>query len=185
MADNYDIIIIGTGAGGGTLLHKLRNSGKKILVLERGGFLPREKENWNSKEVFQNERYHTKEVWKTAEGKDLHPGTGYWVGGNTKVYGAALFRLRERDFEKVEHAGGISPEWPLKYKDLIILKLKNYIACMEKWASTPPNHSAAESTLSRILAMSRVSRNCMTILSIEGISPFICPLPSNSMRPTG
>jgi choline dehydrogenase-like flavoprotein len=117
MTDNYDIIIIGTGAGGGTLLHKLRNSGKKILVLERGGFLPREKENWNSKEVFQNERYHTKEVWKTAEGKDLHPGTGYWVGGNTKVYGAALFRLRERDFEKVEHAGGISPEWPLKYKD--------------------------------------------------------------------
>ena len=115
--ETYDIIIIGTGAGGGTLLHKLCNTGKKILVLERGGFLPREKENWNSIEVFQKERYHTKEVWKTAEGKDLHPGTGYWVGGNTKVYGAALFRLRERDFETVNHAGGVSPEWPLKYKD--------------------------------------------------------------------
>jgi choline dehydrogenase-like flavoprotein len=116
--DTYEIIIIGTGAGGGTLLHTLRKSSKKILVLERGVFLPREKENWNSKEVFQKERYHTKEVWKTSEGKDLHPGTGYWVGGNTKVYGSALFRLRERDFEKVNHAGGISPEWPLKYKDL-------------------------------------------------------------------
>ena len=113
----YDIIIIGTGAGGGTLLHKLRDSGKKILILERGGFLPREKENWNSIEVFQKERYHTKEVWKTAGNKDLHPGTGYWVGGNTKVYGAALFRLREKDFEKLEHSGGISPEWPLKYSD--------------------------------------------------------------------
>jgi choline dehydrogenase-like flavoprotein len=113
----YDIIIIGTGAGGGTLLHKIKDCGKKILVLERGGFLPREKENWNSIEVFQKERYHTKEVWKTAGNKDLHPGTGYWVGGNTKVYGAALFRLREKDFEKLEHAGGVSPEWPLKYKD--------------------------------------------------------------------
>ena len=113
----YDIIIIGTGAGGGTLLHKLKDSGKKILILERGGYLPREKENWSSIEVFQKERYHTKEVWKTNGTKALHPGTGYWVGGNTKVYGAALFRLRERDFERVEHSGGISPEWPLKYKD--------------------------------------------------------------------
>ena len=115
--DFYDIIIIGTGAGGGTLLHKLKDSGKKILILERGGFLPREKENWSSIEVFQKERYHTKEVWKTTGNRDLHPGTGYWVGGNTKVYGAALFRLREKDFEKLEHAGGISPEWPVKYKE--------------------------------------------------------------------
>ena len=113
----YDIIIIGTGAGGGTLLHKLKDSGKKILVLERGGFLPREKENWQSIEVFQRERYHTKEIWKTAENRDLHPGTGYWVGGNTKVYGAALFRLREKDFETLQHAGGISPQWPLSYQD--------------------------------------------------------------------
>jgi len=113
----YDIIIIGTGAGGGTLLHKLKDCGKKILVLERGGFLPREKENWQSIEVFQRERYHTKEVWKTSQNKDLHPGTGYWVGGNTKVYGAALFRLREKDFGNLEHAGGLSPRWPLSYQD--------------------------------------------------------------------
>ncbi len=113
----YDIIIIGTGAGGGTLLHKLKDSGKKILVLERGGFLPREKENWQSIAVFQQERYHTKEIWKTTGNTDLHPGTGYWVGGNTKVYGAALFRLREKDFERLEHAGGISPAWPISYTD--------------------------------------------------------------------
>src|SRR5882757_1605372 len=115
--EHYDIIIIGTGAGGGTLLNKLKDSGKKILVLERGKVLPRERENWDTEAVFLKERYHTTELWKTEGDKDLHPGTGYWVGGNTKVYGAALFRLREKDFEKVQHAGGISPEWPLKYRD--------------------------------------------------------------------
>lgn len=115
--EKYDIIIIGTGAGGGTILTKLKDSGKKILVLERGAFLPREKQNWQTTEVFQKERYHTKEVWKTNGDEDLHPGTGYWVGGNTKVYGAALFRLRERDFEQIQHHGGISLEWAVKYKD--------------------------------------------------------------------
>lgn len=117
MDNHYDFIIIGTGAGGGTLAHKLAPGGKKILILERGSFLPRSKDNWDTKEVFQKERYHTKEIWYDKEGKELHPGTGYWVGGNTKVYGAALFRLRERDFEKVIHKGGISPEWGLKYND--------------------------------------------------------------------
>ena len=116
--EHYDVIIIGTGAGGGTLLHKLKNSGKKILVLERGTFLPREKQNWETTAVFQQERYHTQEVWKTEGDKDLHPGTGYWVGGNTKVYGAALFRLRERDFDQVQHKDGISLAWPINYQDL-------------------------------------------------------------------
>lgn len=111
----YDIIIVGTGAGGGTLMHKLGGSGKKILVLERGDYLPREKENWDTLEVFKKERYHTTETWKTNGDEDLHPGTGYWVGGNTKVYGAALFRLREKDFDEVQHASGISPAWPVKY----------------------------------------------------------------------
>lgn len=115
--EQYDIIIIGTGAGGGTLLHKLKDTGKKILVLERGTFLPQEKQNWDTVEVFGKERYHTREIWKTNGNEDLHPGTGYWVGGNTKVYGAALFRLRERDFEEVQHAGGISQAWPLQYSD--------------------------------------------------------------------
>lgn len=117
-ADHYDVIVIGTGAGGGTVLSKLVQSGKRILVLERGDWLPREKENWSSLQVFKNNRYHTSEVWFDKEGKELHPGTGYWVGGNTKVYGAALFRLRERDFESVTHlGGGLSPEWPVKYRD--------------------------------------------------------------------
>ena len=117
MDDFYDAIIIGTGAGGGTLARRLAPGGKRILILERGGFLPREKENWDSAEVFQKERYHAGEKWRDKDGKEFRPGTGYNVGGNTKVYGGAMLRLRERDFERVEHKGGVSPEWPLKYRD--------------------------------------------------------------------
>lgn len=117
MSDHYDFIIIGTGAGGGTIAHQLALAGKKILILERGTFLPREPQNWDTTEVFLKNRYHTTEVWKDKEGKDLHPGTGYWVGGNTKVYGAALFRLRKEDFGELRHEGGISPAWPLAYED--------------------------------------------------------------------
>ena len=113
----YDIIIIGTGAGGGTLAYRLANSGKKILIRERDSFLPREKANWDTVEVFQKDHYHTDEVCYDKKGKSFSPGTSYYVGGNTKVYGGALFRLREKDFEQVEHIGGISPEWPLKYPD--------------------------------------------------------------------
>jgi choline dehydrogenase-like flavoprotein len=114
---HYDVIIIGTGAGGGTLANRLALSGKKILVLERGPFLPREKANWDSRQVLQKERYRTREVWYDKDDTPVHPITHYYVGGNTKFYGSALFRFREQDFEKVIHKGGISPEWPLKYWD--------------------------------------------------------------------
>ena len=114
--ERYDVVIIGTGAGGGTLAYHLARAGKRILVLERGSFLPREKANWNTKAVFLDNRYHTRDVWTDSEGRDLHPGTGYWVGGNTKVYGAALFRLRKEDFGVLHHKGGISPAWPVSYE---------------------------------------------------------------------
>jgi choline dehydrogenase-like flavoprotein len=113
----YDVIIIGTGAGGGTLAHRLAATGKKVLLLERGRFLPREKANWSTVEVFHKDRYHTDEVWLDKKGKEFRPGTGYWVGGNTKVFGAAVLRLRERDFGEVKHKDGLSPAWPLAYRD--------------------------------------------------------------------
>jgi choline dehydrogenase-like flavoprotein len=116
-SNHYDLIIIGTGAGGGTLLHRLAPTGKKILVLERGTFLPQEKANWDTVQVVQKERYHTSEIWYDKVGQPIHPGTGYWVGGNTKVYGGVLLRWREQDFESVIHKTGISPEWHLKYSD--------------------------------------------------------------------
>lgn len=114
----YDVIIIGTGAGGGTLASKLAPSGKRILLLERGGYVPREKDNWSSKAVNLEGKYQTKEVWHDRNGKELHPHTNYYVGGNTKFYGAALFRLRREDFGEIRHSGGISPAWPISYEDL-------------------------------------------------------------------
>jgi choline dehydrogenase-like flavoprotein len=114
----YDVIIIGTGAGGGTLLHKLAPSGKRILVLERGGYVPRENANWDPKVVNVDAHYNTKETWFDKNGKELHPHTNYYVGGNTKFYGAALFRLRKEDFGELRHHGGVSPSWPISYDDL-------------------------------------------------------------------
>ncbi|MGF1465963.1 MAG: GMC oxidoreductase [Sandaracinaceae bacterium] len=111
----YDVIIIGTGAGGGTLAHRLAPSGLKVLLLERGGFLPRERENWDPRAVFGDGRYRPGERWLDREGTEFEPFVHYWVGGNTKMYGAALLRLRVDDFDEVRHYGGISPAWPLKY----------------------------------------------------------------------
>ncbi|GHB80370.1 GMC oxidoreductase [Persicitalea jodogahamensis] len=117
MNHKFDIIIIGTGAGGGAVLDTLKHSGKRILVLERGTFMLREKENWDAVEVFQKGRYHNAEDFYDDKGEKFQPEMGYWVGGNTKVYGAAMFRLREQDFKRTQHSGGVSPEWPLTYAD--------------------------------------------------------------------
>jgi choline dehydrogenase-like flavoprotein len=114
----YDVIIIGTGAGGGTLAYHLAPSGKRILLIERGDYVRREKDNWSSRAVNVEAKYHTKEVWRDKAGKPLHPHTNYYVGGNTKFYGAALFRLRERDFGEIVHHGGVSPAWPIEYSEL-------------------------------------------------------------------
>ncbi|MEK7723994.1 MAG: dehydrogenase, partial [Acidobacteriota bacterium] len=114
----YDFIIIGTGAGGGTLVHKLAPSGKKILVLERGDFVKRGLENWNSRKVNVEGHYNTKEVWYDGKGNPLHPHTNYNVGGNTKFYGAALFRMRKEDFGELKHYDGISPAWAIDYNEL-------------------------------------------------------------------
>ena len=117
-AKHFDLIIIGTGAGGGTLLHTLAPTGKKILVLERGDFIPREKDNWDNRAVNLEGKYQTKEEWRDKDGKPLHPHTNYCIGGNTKFYGAALFRLRKQDFGEIKHHGGISPAWPVTYEDM-------------------------------------------------------------------
>ena len=118
MTDRYDFIIIGTGAGGGTIARELARTGRRILILERGGFLPRERENWDADAVFAEKRYLAKERWFDKHDQPFEPYTHYWVGGNTKVYGAALLRLREFDFGAVRHFGGLSPAWPISYRDL-------------------------------------------------------------------
>ena len=115
---HYDAIIVGTGAGGGTLAYRLAKTGKRILLLERGEYVPREKDNWSPAAVNVHGKYQTREVWRDRDGKELHPHTNYCVGGNTKFYGAALFRLRREDFGEIRHHGGISPAWPLSYDEM-------------------------------------------------------------------
>jgi len=119
MADteHYDVVIVGTGAGGGTLAWKLAPTGKRILLLERGPYLPRERDNWETNAVFVRAKYHCTEEWLDADGNEFSPEQNYYVGGNTKFYGAALFRLRPEDFGEITHHGGVSPAWPLGYQD--------------------------------------------------------------------
>jgi len=116
--NHYDVIIIGTGAGGGTLAYALAGTGKRILLLERGPYVPREKDNWSTRAVNLEGKYNTKEPWYDKDGEALHPHTNYFVGGNTKFYGAALFRLRKEDFGEIRHHGGASPAWPISYDEL-------------------------------------------------------------------
>jgi choline dehydrogenase-like flavoprotein len=115
--EHYDVAIIGSGAGGGTLAWKLAPSGLRILLLERGDYLPRERDNWDTEAVFLRGKYTTTEKWVDARGHEFTPEQNYYVGGNTKFYGAALFRLRPQDFGEITHHGGISPAWPLGYAD--------------------------------------------------------------------
>ena len=175
---HYDVIIIGTGAGGGTLAHRLAPSGKKILILERGDFLPREKANWDAREVYQQERYHTHETWFDDEGKSFRPQMSYWVGGNTKVYGAALLRLRERDFEAVEHKDGISPQWPLRYQDFEAYyseaeQLYDVHGAAGVDPTEPPrSHGFPHPAVSHEPRMQAIAES----LSKQGLTPFNLPL---------
>jgi choline dehydrogenase-like flavoprotein len=114
----YDVVIIGTGAGGGTLARHLAPSGKRILLLERGDWLPREPQNWSAADVFIDNRYISPDTWYDAKGKAFQPQVHYFVGGATKLYGAALYRLRREDFGELRHHDGISPAWPIAYDDM-------------------------------------------------------------------
>ena len=113
--EHFDLIVIGSGPGGGALAQRLAPTGKRILILERGNYLPRSEANWSPQAVFVDGKYQAEETWTNAAGDTFSPALHYYVGGNSKVYGAALFRLRERDFGEVRHASGISPAWPIGY----------------------------------------------------------------------
>ena len=114
----YDIIIIGSGAGGGTVAHALSDSPARILILERGDFVPQEDENWSPQAVWKHLRYQTTERWLDDRGQEFRPYTHYCVGGNTKFWGSVLYRLRREDFEAIQHVDGVSPAWPIDYETL-------------------------------------------------------------------
>ena len=118
MNQHYDIIIIGTGAGGGTMAQALSQSSARILILERGDFVPQESENWDPDAVWKKLRYRAKERWVDDRGREFTPYTHYGVGGNTKFWGSVLYRLRREDFQAIEHVDGVSPAWPIDYDTL-------------------------------------------------------------------
>ena len=114
-SDHYDVIVIGSGPGGGAVAQRLAPTGKRILMLERGEYLPRGRENWDAKTVFVDGKYQATDTWHGKNGETFQPGLHYWVGGNSKVYGAALFRLREWDFKSHATYDGRTRDWPLGY----------------------------------------------------------------------
>ncbi|TLU71081.1 GMC oxidoreductase [Lichenicoccus roseus] len=176
--DHYDIIVIGSGPGGGSLSHRLAPTGKRILMIERGDYLPRSRANWDAKTVFVDGAYQAPETWYGRGGTRFHPGLHYYVGGNSKVYGSALFRLRERDFGALRHADGISPAWPLGYdvfepyycqaEDLFHVHGRRGEDPNEPWSSKPYAYPPV-SHEPRIQALSDT-------LQKEGLQPFHLPL---------
>lgn len=175
---HYDVIIIGTGAGGGTLARKLAPSGKKILVLERGDFQAKESSELVGVEIFKKEQYHAPEQWFDNVGEPFYPQTNYAVGGNTKIYSGVLMRMRERDFEEVQHQDGLSPKWGLQYQDF-----EPYYTEAEKLYQvhgksgddpTEPPHSDAYS-FPEVAHESHIQIICDT-LSKQGLHPAYLPL---------
>ncbi|HJY02255.1 MAG TPA: GMC family oxidoreductase [Streptosporangiaceae bacterium] len=116
--DHYDVLVVGSGPGGATTAARVAETGKRVLLLERGDFLPRERDNWNSRAVFGEAKYTADETFYDARDRPFRPELHYYVGGNSKVYGAALLRLLPADFGEVRHHGGVAPAWPLDYHDM-------------------------------------------------------------------
>jgi choline dehydrogenase-like flavoprotein len=115
---HFDLVIIGSGAGGGTLAHALAASGARILIVERGDFVPQEDANWSPEAVWKDLRYRAAEQWLDEQGREFPPYMHYNVGGNTKFWGSVLYRLRREDFQELRHADGVSPAWPIDYETL-------------------------------------------------------------------
>ena len=177
-SNHYDLIVIGSGPGGASLAQRLAPTGKRILILERGDYLPRSEHNWNSQTVFVDGAYQARETWTNAAGETFSPALHYYVGGNSKVYGAALFRLRERDFGDVVHAGGVSPAWPLGYdvfepyyteaERLFHVHGERGEDPLEPWASAPYPHEP----VSHEPKIAELADNLRGI----GLHPFHLPL---------
>ena len=116
--EQFDIVVIGSGAGGGTIAHALSATGVPILIVERGDFVPQEAENWDPEAVWKQLRYQTREMWLDADGREFPPYSHYNVGGNSKFWGSVLYRLRREDFQELPHLDGLSPGWPIDYDTL-------------------------------------------------------------------
>jgi choline dehydrogenase-like flavoprotein len=175
--DTYDLVIIGTGAGGGTLARHLAPSGKRILLLERGDWLPREPQNWLAQDVFVDNRYVSEDTWYDDSGKPFQPQIHYFVGGATKLYGAALYRLRAEDFGELEHHDGVSPAWPISYDDLepyYTLAEQHYEVHGARGEDPTEPHASAPYPFPAVSHEPRIQQ-LSDDLEAEGFHPFHAP----------
>ena len=162
--DAYDVIIVGSGAGGGTLARHLAPSGKRILLLERGDWLPREPANWQAQDVFVDNRYVSPDTWYDADWHAFQPQIHYFVGGATKLYGAALYRFRKEDFGELRHHDGISPAWPIETRSSsrTTRSPSRRTRCTARAARTRPSRRRARRTRSQRCRTSRASSSSRT-----------------------
>ncbi len=177
-SDHYDVIVIGSGPGGGALASRLAPTGKRILMLERGDFLKREPDNWDSKAVFVDGKYQANETWYDKDGKVFHPGLHYYVGGNSKVYGSALIRLRREDFEVLHHSEGSSPGWPIGYDALdgYYLEAEKLFHVHGRRGEDPSEPNATTPFPYPPVEHEPVIQNLSDCWSKQGVKPFHLPL---------
>ena len=114
---HYDFIIIGSGAAGGTMASSLASGGHAVLLLERGQQMPLADQNVADVDLFRKDRYHPKEQWFGTDGDPFSPQTIYALGGNTKIWGGVLERLRDQEWAGLALQAGQAPGWGLSQGD--------------------------------------------------------------------
>lgn len=178
MADAYaDVVVIGTGAGGGTMARALAGRDASVLVLERGDWLPQEAENWDATAVWRDKRYRTEELWVNRHGQPFRPFMHYVVGGNTKFWGAALLRLRESDFDATPHRPGVSPAWPIDYQTLEPwYDLAEQLYSVHGDAGTDPTEGARMPFPKPPVAHEPLMQDIVRRMGERGLAPFSLPL---------
>lgn len=183
--ETWDFVIIGSGVGGAGIARSLAGTGARVLVLERGGWLPREPDNWDVRAVFNGRKYKTQERWESASGRSFLPDAHYWVGGNSKVFGGVLLRLRERDFGEMQYEAGLSPAWPIAYSDLApwydqAERLYGAHGIRGEDPTDPPGPDYPFPAIPHEPCIERLAAH----LTAEGLHPFHAPL-GVDVRPDG